>query len=740
MFPKLNQPLPLAFLLLIYGNTATPALAANGFGPLPISLKNVPIPEVPGLLDGADPIVVDKKAAIALGKALFWDTSVGSDGIACASCHFHAGADSRTKNQLAPGGKSTSATAQTFEPTVSHGLGGPNYTLKKADFPFFQRTNIFDTTSPIVFQSDDVVSSSGTFSGDFSNTAYSLAPHGGAESDECVRAADAVFHVGGAGTRKVAPRNAPSVINAIFNYRSFWDGRANNVFNGSSPWGNRDPDAGVWVRVNKTTVQKQRLHLINSSMASVAVAPPLNDTEMSCRQRSFKDLARKLLDRRPLANQKVHPQDSVLGPLSYSAFTTDGSLQPGLDTTYRMMIMEAFNRKYWGSGPNAVFGQPGVSGQPYYSLIEANFSLFFGLAIQLYESTLVSDDSPFDRSARDPNGLPTDLTAAEMRGLEQFRNDHCALCHVGPTFTSATVATNALLAKSHPEAFGNEVIALRTSNNVVSRFLSFAGSTLSDTGFTSTGVTPLDADIGLAGVDPFGHPLSFSLQYLQFLAGNGAGVYDSSVSAIRPCDFQMPLALNISDPKTRMFTQADGIMPQAQSTEGCATPAWGFQPTPAATLAELAIPNSGKTLAMMEGAFKIPSLRNIELTGPYMHNGGMATLEQVVEFYARGGNVDTPGKNFGFVVGSGDMISSAERRADMISFLKTLTDDRVRYERAPFDHPEIRIPHGHIGDNISAVDGHELSGQLAQDEFLTVEAVGAQGRQSPLSPFENYLQ
>ena len=737
MFPRLIRPSFLALLVLTAGNSVTPAVAGNGFGPLPISLKNVPAPEVPGLLDGPEPIVVDKKVAIALGKALFWDTSVGSDGIACASCHFHAGADSRTRNQLAPGGKST--VSQVFDPTAGGDAGGPNYALKKADFPFFRRSNVFDTTSPVLFQSDDVVSSAGTFGGDFSGVNDAPAPHGGEEGDACARSADAVFHVGGAGTRKVAPRNAPTVINAVFNYRSFWDGRANNVFNGVNSWGDRDPDANVWVRVNGRTVKQERLRLVNSSLASVAVAPPLNDTEMSCRQRTFKDLARKLLDRWPLANQKVHPRDSVLGPLSRSIFAADGSLQPGLDTTYRMLIMEAFNRKYWGSGPNEALGRPGDPDQPAYSLIEANFPLFFGLAIQLYESTLVSDDSPFDRSARAADGVPTDLSPSARRGMEQFRKDHCALCHIGPAFTSASVATNAQRVKIQPEAFGNETFTIATSGNVVNRFLSFAGSTLSDTGFTSTGVTPLETDIGLGGVDPFGKPLSFSLQYVQFLAGDAAGVHDAPVASVRPCDFQLPLALNVADPKARMFTQVDGVLPQIQGNEGCIRPDWAFQPTRDATLTELSKPNSGKTLAVMDGAFKIPGLRNIELTGPYMHNGGMATLEQVVEFYARGGNIDTPGKNFGFVVGSGDMIASSEARADLIAFLKTLTDDRVRYERAPFDHPEIRIPHGHVGDNWSAAGGHELSAELAQDEFLLVDAVGAEGRPAALPAFEDYL-
>ena len=44
----------------------------------------------------------------------------------------------------------------------------------------------------------------------------------------------------------------------------------------------------------------------------------------------------------------------------------------------------------------------------------------------------------------------------------------------------------------------------------------------------------------------------------------------------------------------------------------------------------------------VDGAFKVPSLRNIELTGPYMHNGGMSTLEQVAAFFNRGGDVVHP--------------------------------------------------------------------------------------------------
>ncbi|MDD1622889.1 MAG: cytochrome-c peroxidase [Methylococcaceae bacterium] len=733
MFARL-VPSSLIALGLLASTIAPMSVLAGGFGPLPISLKNVPIPEVPGLLDGPDPIVIDKEKAIALGKALFWDTNVGSDGMACASCHFHAGADSRTKNQLAPGGKSTPVAEQHFDLTASGDLGGANYALKKADFPFFQLTdpyyNDFNAASAI-FQTDDVLSSAGTFSGKFSSVSQS-----GSGNDQCARAADPVYHVGAIGTRKVQSRNAPTVINAVFNFRNFWDGRANNTFNGSTIWGDRDPQAGVWVKVNARVAEKQKLHLQNAALASQAVGPGLNELEMSCQQRGWPDVGRKLLLRPPLQNQKVHHDDSVFSPLSLTT-STPGNLRNGLNTTYKNLIVQAFNPKYWSYTRIGQFGGP--VGQTPYNQMEANFAMFFGLAVQMYEATLVSDDSPFDRSARDAQGLPVDLTASELNGLDLFRNAHCVMCHIGPAFTSAAVATNAQLVKTHPEAFGNQSFVIRTSGNVVSRFGSNSGTTLSDVGFTSTGVTPLDADIGLGGIDDFGHPLAFSVQYLQYLAGNNMGVFDAPVSAIRPCDFQLPFAINIPNPSTTVFTQADGVVSQAQSTAGCAVPAYGYQPTPGAVAAELAKPASSKVRAVMDGAFKIPSLRNIELTGPYMHNGSMASLEQVVEFYARGGNFKTPGKNFAFMFPL-SLADYPETRADLIAFLKTLTDERVRHEQAPFDHPEIKIPNGHNGDNLLVVGGNPLSGQLARDEFLTIEAVGANGKASPVLPFENYLE
>ncbi len=727
-------PFSLLALFLLQVNSAVEAAAP---GPIPINLSTLPVPPTPGLSNGSDPIVIDLQKAIILGKALFWDTNVGSDGMACASCHFHAGADVRVKNQISPGGKSTPPQAQLFDNSTSGDLINANHILKKSDFPFYQLQQPLDPNSPTIHNSDDVVSSAGSFGGQFKGIDLY-----GSNVDDCLRNADPVFHVGSTGTRRVQPRNTPTVINAVFNYRNFWDGRANNIFNGSSPWGDRDTNAGIWVKINGRRVIKKSLHLINSSLASQALAPPLNSTEMSCAGRVFPALGRKLLQKTPLQQQKVDFQDSVLGSLSNSSA---GDIQPGLNTTYGALIRAAFNRKYWSYRRRGPFGS--APNQLPYTQMEANFSMFFGLAIQLYESTLISDQSRFDLSARDETGMPTQLTASEMNGLEQFRLNQCALCHIGPNFTATSIAANAAIAKTHPEAFGDASSSISTSSNVVNRILTARSVAMFDSGFASTGVTETTSDIGVGGTDPFGNPLSFSLQYIQHLTGNNTAVVDADVFNVRSCDFQEAFAVNVTFPFpiTKFFTAADDLIPQPQNTIDCYLQVnSAFLPSPSTALAELNKPNSLKLTTAVNGAFKIPSLRNIELTGPYMHNGGLASLEQVIEFYARGGNFNPPAKQsvkvFPLALLTSDT-AAAQNRADLIAFLKTLTDERVKYEKAPFDHPEIKIPHGHVGDEFSVVNGNPIAAasDLAEDEFITINAVGASGRSTPLKAFDSLL-
>src|SRR6188472_3169333 len=87
------------FLLAGIVLSAYQAFAQRGGNQNPplASLKTV----TPPLPTGLDRYVLDQAALVILGKALFWDMQAGSDGrTACATCHFHAGADHRVQHQL----------------------------------------------------------------------------------------------------------------------------------------------------------------------------------------------------------------------------------------------------------------------------------------------------------------------------------------------------------------------------------------------------------------------------------------------------------------------------------------------------------------------------------------------------------------------------------------------------------------------------------------------------------------
>lgn len=70
------------------------------------------------------------------------------------------------------------------------------------------------------------------------------------------------------------------------------------------------------------------------------------------------------------------------------------------------------------------------------------------------------------------------------------------------------------------------------------------------------------------------------------------------------------------------------------------------------------------------GRFKTPTLRNVALTAPYMHDGSLATLEDVVDFYNRGG-----GKNQYLDTSIAPVGLSAEEKKDLVSFLKALSGE-----------------------------------------------------------------
>lgn len=97
-----------------------------------------------------------------------------------------------------------------------------------------------------------------------------------------------------------------------------------------------------------------------------------------------------------------------------------------------------------------------------------------------------------------------------------------------------------------------------------------------------------------------------------------------------------------------------------------------------------------------DGKFKIPSLRNVMLTAPYMHDGSVATIEEVIDVYARGGrNID-----YGNYKGDGKLNKNKsqlitgftltkEEKTDLINFLTSLTDSTIFYKQS-FKNPFIK--------------------------------------------------
>ena len=530
--------------------------------PAPGALNTVPVPMPADLGE----YVSDMAAVRALGKALFWDMQAGGDGrTACATCHFHAGTDARPQNTIG-------VRDATFR--------GANKTLTAADFPI---------------RTSEVVGGQGVIKRDF--LGINMVKNSVNPVDKAKTVPDAVFNVGGVNTRQVTGRNTPTNFNAIFNDRQFWDGRANHVFNGQNPLGDLAPGDGLWKYVG---AQLTRVHVLtdNASLASQAVGPPNNNVEMSWNGRTFPELGKKMCALKPLALQKVHANDSLLGPQA----NTKGK---GLTAkNYAELVRKAFRPEWWSS-PGTVDGK--------FTQMEFNFSLFWGLSINLYEALLVSDDSPFDRFARGNSGA---LSAEQKTGMDIFMGK-CAQCHSGPEFTSASVSN---IGANRTELFP----------------MAAGGQALVDTGFLNIGVRPTANDLG-----------------------NGRGDLPGPISVARRT-------------------------------------------------------HPGDLLAV-DGAMKVPTVRNVELTGPYFHNGGRSTLTQVVELYANGADFANPELAAG--IGIGKIRGKPDRIAAVVAFLKALTDDRVRMQKAPFDHPEIIVPNGHSG----------FSKGVAVDNNVTIHAVGAGG-------------
>ena len=637
---RANEPEPL--------REGTCELAAELFpnhNPGPGTLKAIPLAEPTDL----DSYVRNRDVAIALGKALFWDMQVGSDGVqACASCHFRGGADPRSINQLNPGGSDNP------DPTIH--LGGPNHQLTATDFPLHKLVDATDRQSQVLRDSDDVVSSQGVHLRRF------VRAQRGATRDETVVIPDPVFSLAGINTRRAEPRNTPTMINAAFNLNNFWDRRARNLFNGFSVQGAGDANARVLRATGPNQITPTVVRIDNASLASQAVGPPLSDREMGSVGRTFKDVGKRLASARVLRQQRVSADDSVLGPYVKGA--------RGLDATYKELIEAAFEPAWWRSHLIVVVAPGGaLSFEPRptrplrdneYSMLEYNFALYFGLSVQLYEMTLISDDAPVDRFF---DGDDRALTDKELRGMEVFTGESaCAGCHSGAELTD----------NSRRILFGAVVDGVKQPAELVERMFNGECEVVAyDQGVYNLGVRRTEEDLGAGKNDPFGNPLAF-IKLLTLPA--------SQIPVQELLSYPIP---DIANP-----------------------------------------PISIGERVVTDGTFKVPNLRNLELTAPYFHNGGQRTIRQVVEFYNRGGDFREHNVlNIDFEIGKLNL--TEQEIEDLVAFLgRPLTDPRVVRQSAPFDHPQLFVPNGHRMDGARP---RVTDDGVARDVLLEIPAVGRFG-------------
>ncbi|HET8889789.1 MAG TPA: hypothetical protein VFQ41_12870 [Candidatus Angelobacter sp.] len=570
-------------------------------------------------------------------------------------------------------------------------------------------------------------------------------------------------------TRKVTGRNTPSAVDAVFNFRNFWDGRAQNVCNGANPFGTRDKQTHLLVvDAIDGKLGPTQVNMVNSALCSQSLGPILSSTEMSADGRNFHQVGKKLLARVPLAQQMVDPTDSVLGAFSKSP-------DKGLKTSYSALIQKAFQPEWWQFPRHiceAADGSTSVTvdvanfetcpaGTTDYSLMEYNFSLFWGVAIQMYESTLVADQTPLDKYLEQQQsytligdnlknqytiqlkpgvtpytvsiiGLNPTLDASDQ-DMYAFDDGQGNIRGVGVNggsidYNSGTLTVffgdppvsqvpiqigysvgavpltpgqlrglnlfqtkaGCIVCHGGPE-LSNAAVGTVTGFPVERMIMEDDSARVYDTGYYHIGVRPTAEDGGLAGNDPVaGLPLSQAEILRQHVCDGG---YETVIVPGRRGDGIAPAPMNCNDDIAR------------------------------------------------GGFFKAPQLRNVALTAPYFHNGSQLTLEQVVEFYNRGGDFNTV-EEVKYMDPDIEMLGlTMQEKTDLVDFLRNgLTDPRTVAQAAPFDHPQLFTPNGHPQSS----NGYPVQADLkhpgqATNQFMEVPAVGAQGGK-PLPTFlENLL-
>ena len=566
-------------------------------------------------------------------------------------------------------------------------------------------------------------------------------------------------------TRRTTGRNTPSAVDAVFNFRNFWDGRAQNTCNGVDPFGNRNTGAHLLVIEADGNLHDALINMQNSALCSQSLGPITSSTEMSADGRNFHDIGRKLLARKPLARQMVDPTDSVLGALSSSP-------DRGLKTSYSDLVQQAFQPEWWNdsrhicAGPNGSAvatinqGQSCPANTQEYSLMEFNFSLFWGVAIQMYESTLVADQTPLDKYLEQQQSYT-------LIG-DNLQNQYTIQLKPGVTpYTVSLIGLNETLDATDQDLFAfDDGFGTIRGVGVTSGTIDYASGTLT-VFFGEPPVSQVPVKIAYSvGATPLTQAQLRGLNLFQTKAGcvachGGPELSNAAVGTVSAVPVERMI---MEDDSARVYDTGFyhiGVRPAAEDAGLAGTdPDAGLPLSQAEYLREKVCQGGFETVIVpgrrgdgispspmncsddiaRTGFFKAPQLRNVALTAPYFHNGSELTLEQVVEFYNRGGDFNTV-PEVQYMDPDIEVLGlTLQDKQDLVDFLRNaLTDQRTANQAAPFDHPELFTPNGHPqGANGYPVDKDPDHPGQAKNNFVEVPATGTKGGK-PLPTFLDNL-
>ena len=570
-------------------------------------------------------------------------------------------------------------------------------------------------------------------------------------------------------TRRVTGRNTPSAVDAVFNFRNFWDGRAQNVCNGANPFGTRDMKNHLLVvdpvdgKLGPTQV-----NMVNSALCSQSLGPILSATEMSADNRNFHQVGKKLLARVPLANQLVDPTDSVLGTFSKSP-------GKGLKTSYSALIQTAFQPEWWQYSQHICEAADGSmtttvdaanfetcpASTTDYSLMEYNFSLFWGVAIQMYESTLVADQTPLDKYLEQQQSYT-------LIG-DNTQNQYTIQLKPGITpYTVSIIGLNPTLDFTDQDIYAFDDGQGRVMGaGINGGTIDYASGTLS-VFFGEPPVSQVPIQVGYSvGAVPLTTGQLRGLHLFQGKAGciachGGPELTNASVGTVTGFPAERMI---MEDDSARVYDTGYyhiGVRPTAEDAGLAGNDPVAGLPLSQAEILRQHVCDGGYETVIVPGRrgdgiapapmncnddvarggfFKAPQLRNVALTAPYFHNGSQLTLEQVVEFYNRGGDFNTV-EEVKYMDPDIELLGlTAQEKIDLVDFLRNgLTDPRTVAQAAPFDHPQLFTPNGHP----QSANGYPITPDpkhpdRATDQLMEVPAVGAKGGK-PLPTFlENLL-